>query len=256
MRNCPAGDTARVEWLTRLYESATSDLGWKTRVQAADVCRLIPLPNTFEGYLATLSSNSRQNLRRKLRKFAEAGLKIVEVDAQDEAARAEALNALFTLHQQRWAHNPSGGAFPNEHMRAWQQYLAGSLAAQGKVDMRVALSAEGQIIGVIYNFRRGGMGYFYSIGTSSDPKWANLSLGVCLLASSIQAAIEAGCHTFDLLRGDHEYKAHFGGYTASNLRVTMYRYGWLPKLQAIAASVSNKVKPRGTVRLEGSVAPE
>jgi CelD/BcsL family acetyltransferase involved in cellulose biosynthesis len=256
LRNCRAGNAGIVDRLTAIYESAASANGWTTRIQSSVVCRLIPLPDTFDGYLASLSSNSRQNLRRKMRKCADAGIKIEPVDSNDEASRVEALNALFNLHQQRWANNPSGGSFSNEQMRALHRYLAGSLASAGMVDLRAARSAEGEIIGVIYNFRRDGVGYFYTIGTSTDARWENLSLGVCLLASSIQAAIEAGCHTFDMLRGDHDYKAHFGGYTVSNLRVTVYRYGWLPKIQAIAAAIRSRATTRIPARLEGSATPE
>jgi CelD/BcsL family acetyltransferase involved in cellulose biosynthesis len=252
LRNCPTGDSYNEKWLAHLYESSGAEFGWASKVQSSDTCRLIALPETFEGYLGTLSSNARQNLRRKMRKLNEGGLVLQQVaSVDDDIARDEALEALFTLHQLRWADDASGGSFPDAQARALHRYLASSLAAQGMVDLRLARSAEGQIIGVIYNFRWNGVSYFYTLGISLDPKWSSLSLGTCLLADSIRAAIESGCHTFDMLRGDHEYKAHFGGYAANNLRLTIYRYGWLPRAQALAASLRHRLKPRVNMQLQG-----
>ncbi|MBF6614051.1 MAG: GNAT family N-acetyltransferase [Chloroflexi bacterium] len=252
LRNCQSGDPARANWLTQTYQGGVADFGWTVKVQTSDACRLIPLPATFDDYLDSLSSNSRQNLRRKLRKFQGAGHTLVQVASDDAAARNEAMEALFALHQERWAGDASGGIFATEQARTLHKHLADNLAAGGMVGLRLARSAEGQIIGVIYNYRHNGVGYFYALGTSQDPKWSSLSLGVCLLADSIRDAIEAGCHTFDLLRGNHGYKSHFGGYPVSNLRVTVYRYGWLPQALAVAASLRSRVRKRLPVRLESS----
>ncbi len=252
LRNCQSGDPARASWLVQVYQGGVAGLGWTVKVQTSDACRLISLPPTFDEYLAGLSSNSRQNLRRKLRKFQEAGHTFVQVAPDDGAVRSEAMEALFALHQERWAGDASGGIFPTEQARTLHKHLADNLAANSMVDLRLARSAEGEIIGVIYNYRHNGVGYFYALGTSQDPKWSTLSLGVCLLADSIRDAIEAGCHTFDLLRGNHGYKSHFGGHTVSNLRVTVYRYGWLPQALAVAASLRSRLRRRVPMRLESS----
>ena len=72
---------------------------------------------------------------------------------------------------------------------------------------------------------------------------------MCLLADSITASIEAGCHAFDLLRGDHEYKRHFGGYSTQNLRVMIYRYAWLPKAEEAIRSLRRRLRPAKTVHV-------
>jgi len=141
LRNCPTGNSENEKWLAHIYKTSSSELGWASKVQSSDPCRLIALPETFEGYLGTLSSNGRQNLRRKMRKFNEGGLVLEQVASEDDAARNEALEALFALHQQRWAGDPSGGSFPDEQARALHRYLASSLATQGMVDLRLARSA-------------------------------------------------------------------------------------------------------------------
>ena len=242
LRNCMMGISG---YEAQLYSRLPENTRWGLRVQEADVCRRIALPETFDGYLATLSSNGRQNLRRKLRKLEAGGHKIEAVDAADEEARNEALEAVFKYHQARWTRDPSGGAFPDERTRDMHRYLAAHMAGGGFLDLRVVRASGGDIAGVIYNFRYNGVGYYYQLGFRQDSEWAPYSLGVCLLADSIKAAVEAGCHTFDLLRGDHDYKRHFGGSVASNLRVTVYRYGWLPAAEGAARKLRRKlVKPQ------------
>jgi CelD/BcsL family acetyltransferase involved in cellulose biosynthesis len=204
------------------------------RIRMAEVCRVVPLAVTFEEYLGGLSSNARQNIRRKLRKLEAAGHSIEQVDAHDATARDAAMQALFEFHQARWEQDASGGIFREERDRRMHMHLAARMAARGWLDLRVVRSKDGDIAGVVYNFRIGGAGYYYAMGLDPSEPWPSYSLGVCLLADSIAAASAAGCHTFDLLRGDHEYKRHFGGYLKSNLRVTIYRYGWLPRAEVAA----------------------
>jgi CelD/BcsL family acetyltransferase involved in cellulose biosynthesis len=223
---------------------------FKVRTQTADVCRVVPLPGTWDEYMAGLSSNGRQNLRRKLRKLEADGHRIEVVASDDQAKRAEAMEAFFRFHQDRWENDPSGGGFPDNWVRVLHRYLAGSLAVAGKLDLRLARSAEGEIVAVIYNFRQGGVGYYYHLGASQDERWHPYSLGTCLLANSIEAAIADGCHTFDLLRGDHDYKRHFGGHTTYNMRVVVYRYGWLPRVEEVARKLKRRLRRESVLQLE------
>ena len=239
LRNCPPGPLN-----SEHYRQAAEAQGWAVRVTPADKCRRLALAPTFPAFLGGLSANTRQQIRRKLRKLQDDGHAILPVDSQDAAARNAALETLFTYHQARWGQDPSGGAFPDEASRALHRHLAGQLAARGQLDLRRVQGADGSTGGVIYNFRQGATTYYYQLGLSPDPPWGAYSLGVCLLADSIAAAIAAGGQTFDLLRGDHEYKQHFGGQVRDNLRVTMYRYRWLPRLEEAGRELRGRLRPR------------
>lgn len=206
---------------------------WRVRVARGEMCRRVRLPASWDQYLAGLSVNSRQNIKRKLRKLHEAGYSIEQVDPMNGPARTTAMKALFDLHQAHWTAQGESGSFFNE-AQAMHLRLARNLSSLGALDLRVVRSPSGEIGGVIYNFRWRGVTYFYQMGLRQDEPWTRYSLGICLLANSLQAAIGEGHHTFDLLRGDHEYKRHFGGYTVNNLRVTIYRFDWLPRLEKAA----------------------
>ncbi|HST04782.1 MAG TPA: GNAT family N-acetyltransferase [Chloroflexia bacterium] len=240
LRNIMAGVPPREEQMSQLLSEAAAQLGWEVSTVEADSCRVLALPSTFDQYLATLSSNTRQNIRRKLRKLQPAGITIEAVDALDEQARTDALETFYKFHRLRWAATGSREGFAHPQVREMHRHLAANLAARGWLDLRLVRSADGQIQGVIYNFRRNGACYFYHIGFNNEEEWSPYSLGFCLLATSIEAAIESGCHTFDFLRGDHEYKRHFSGRTTHNFRVTVYKQSWLPKAIGLARKLKRK----------------
>lgn len=254
LRNCNSNSPLRTAQLTELYGKASLNQGWRVKVGEGDVCRVLPLPGSFDDYLGVLSSNSRQNFRRKLRKLAQAGITIDAVDPHDEQARRAAMEALFEFHQQRWTGRGADGGFAEERVREMHRHFAARMAARGGLDLRVARSADGSILGAIYNFKHNGTVYYYQIGFDNSEAYSSYSLGFCLLANSIQAAINSGCHTFDMMRGDHEYKSHFGGYVTRNVRISIYRYSWLPVAEEVAWRIRRLLQrpsfiPAGTGRV-------
>jgi CelD/BcsL family acetyltransferase involved in cellulose biosynthesis len=237
LRNCMPGPLSEAH-----YRQAAATRGWAVRVESGELCRRLSLAPTFDDYLAGLSANSRQQIRRKLRKLRDDGLTIVPVDVRDPAARDAAMNLLFDYHQARWAADPSGGGFPDARRQAMHRKLAALLAERDKLDLRVVRAADGTCGGVIYNFHQGDVTYYYQLGLNPDPRFASYSLGVCLLADTIAAAIAAGRQSVDLLRGDHDYKRHFGGHLRANLRVTMYRRRWLPLVEEAARGLHHRAR--------------
>ena len=250
MSNCMAGPPEAEEQTARNYKAPADSLGVWLQVQSAEPCRVVPLPCTFDVYLAELSSNGRQNIRRKLRKLANDGHTIERVDAKDLAARTEALQALFELHQERWEDKEAGGGFPEGRIRDLHHHLAANLAERGYLDLRIVRSAEGNVVAVIYNYRYGDTVYYYHMGSSQSEPWTAYSLGTCLIADSIEGAINDGYKTFDLLRGDHDYKRHFGGYSTATLRVMVYRYNWLPRAEGLLRTLRGRLSDRAGVAMQ------
>ena len=84
--------------------------GWDRRVGASLVARK-PDPvvrgpwDSWDDYLASRSSNFRQELRRKERRLGERGLTFREV--REEAQLDGALDVLFELHRARWGDQAS-----------------------------------------------------------------------------------------------------------------------------------------------------
>ena len=232
-RNCIVPTPGKEKEMARFYSQAAAELGLAVKLQQGAMCRRISLPANFDEYMEGLSPKLRKNTRRSLKKLAELGCTIEHITTQDEVAFREAFQALILYHQARWAHDTTGGGFPDQRSKEMHFHIARSLDRKGQLDLRAIRGPEKQILGVMYNLRHNGVTYFYGLGISMDEEYSALSLGNCLLVNSISAAIESSCHTFDMMRGDHDYKRRFGGYALPNLRVTMYHYAWLPRLEQL-----------------------
>jgi CelD/BcsL family acetyltransferase involved in cellulose biosynthesis len=77
------------------------------------------------------------------------------------------------------------------------------MAAKGWVRVFL-LEVKGRVIAALYGFSTGKTFSFYQSGM--DPAWAHLSVGLVLMGCSMEHAIRSGIGTFDLLRGNEDYK--------------------------------------------------
>jgi len=191
-------------WLGLLRDAAT---GHGLRVTEDDdpngVAPFLSLPDSYDGYLAGLPSKLRHEIRRKAKKLeAEAGpYRVVVADGDMLEAM---LDRFVELH--RMSEGPKG-VFMVPGMEIFFRRLGEAFWEEGSfrltfVEVRGALAA-----GTIA-FEFGGTSYLYN--SAFDRAWGNLAPGMVLVAEDIRLAIERGCTTFDLLKGDYPYKYRFG----------------------------------------------
>lgn len=163
----------------------------------------IELPASWDEYLASHSSNFRNQTRRFERKMVERhGLRFRLSD--DPARVAEDLEALFTLHEARWAEH-GGGAFTPE-LKRFHHDLAPLALEAGILRFWIA-EVEERPAAAIYGFRGGGADWLYQSGR--DPRWERLSLGFLMTVQTIRSAIEDGLDRYKFLTGDESYKSRF-----------------------------------------------
>jgi CelD/BcsL family acetyltransferase involved in cellulose biosynthesis len=179
-----------------------------------EVCPIIPLPDTFEEYLANLDSKQRREIKRKLRRAhgAEAKLVIVGADDDLETAVNEFLDLLqkSTYEKREWLHDGRRAIF---HETAQAAMQAGTLQLMFiEIGRRKAAT--------LFNFDYKNRIFVYNSGL--DPEaFGQLSLGVVLTAKAIEWAIEHGRSEFDFLRGNETYKYRFGAKDTNILRITL-----------------------------------
>ena len=92
------------------------------------------LPPGADGYLATLSSNTRYQLRRSDRCFAQLGPILVHKAETVEEAQ-QALEGLVYLHQVRWAARGQPGAFDNPAFLRFHRDLIARGVPRREVDL-------------------------------------------------------------------------------------------------------------------------
>jgi CelD/BcsL family acetyltransferase involved in cellulose biosynthesis len=197
--------------------------GLTVQVAQADVCPLIPLPATFDAYLAGIDKKQRHEIRRKQRRLEMeasemgAGPQVYVVDARHDLERE--VTAFVQLHRQS-----SGDklGFMDERMAAFFQDLAGAMAAAGWLQL-MQMYLGGRPVASLFSFDYGDAILLYNSGFEPAGPYAFLSPGNVLIGLAIQHAIGLGRRAFDFMRGDEEYKYRFGARDTAIYRIQLRR---------------------------------
>lgn len=222
-----ASGTANMQRLS----AALTERGHAARYQPLWSCPRLELPDSWDRYLATLSANRRQIVRRKERSLGRDH-DVVLVD-YDQSTLADGWAHLLALHDRRWN---GEGAFQDPRTAALQRQFAAAMARQGRLWLST-LDVDGRPAAAWYGFASGDTVYFYQGGR--DPRWQRESVGLVLMGQMIRRAIERGYRTFNFLRGDDEYKYAWAPSRRMTEELVVFRAGWsgrwLRLLDAVAA---------------------
>ncbi len=190
--------------------------GFSLQETINEVCPIIPLPETFDDYLAQIDSKQRREIKRKLRRAFGADAQLVQVTQEDNIT--EAVDTFLELLQQStfekrdWLNNGRTQLF---HAVAKAAQEAGTLQL-------LFMEVDGQKAAALFNFNYNGRIWVYNSGLDPD-KFGNLSLGVVISAKAIELGIEQGAAEFDFLRGNETYKYRFGAQDTTIYRIEINR---------------------------------
>jgi len=182
-----------------------SRTGLDVQLERVSGCPYIPLPETWEDYLAALPSSARYMVRRSLRdfaKWADGSERIERAERPDDVERGAAI--LRALHAERWNHAGGSGAFASERFTRFHAEVMPELGKKRELEL-LWLTVRGQPVAALYNVVKDGVVYFYQSGRSLDlPK--GIRPGIVLHAHAIRSAIQAKCREYDFLAGSSRYK--------------------------------------------------
>jgi CelD/BcsL family acetyltransferase involved in cellulose biosynthesis len=167
-------------------------------------CWRIPLPGTWDEYLAMLSKPNRRRVRwaeKRLRESGDCQARIVGNGEEFEFA----WRALVELHQRRRSSLGQPGCFASEPFGRFLHDVAEQFLHAGMLHM-VWIERAGRPIAAGLNFCGSGVTYAYQVGI--DPQSLDENPGWLVNTASVQHAIASGQQGFDLLRGDEPYKGH------------------------------------------------
>jgi CelD/BcsL family acetyltransferase involved in cellulose biosynthesis len=204
-------------WLGRLREGARAQ-GFETQVldDQNGVAPFLPLPGSYDEYLAGLPSKLRHEIRRKARRLeAEAGAYSICVAHADTLVPY--LDRFVELH--RLSEGPKG-VFMQPGMEIFFRRLGEAFLSRGIFSL-VFIEVGGVKVAGTIGFRYEGTYYLYN--SAFDRELRHLAPGMVLVGEDIRIAIEGGCSAFDLLRGDYEYKYRFGSYPRAVKRLRVRR---------------------------------
>jgi len=199
---------------------------------------LAALPAGQEAYLASLSANTRRQLRRSARRYAEAGPLTVERPA-NLAEALSFLDKLADLHQASWSRRGRPGAFAVPAFRRFHQQLLGRGLPRGEIDLlRVAAGAE--VLGYLYNFRFGGTISAYQSGFDYSAADAQHKPGLTCHHLAIELYRSEGMRRYDFLAGDDRYKI-----SLAHASEELHWVEWLPRrsLRGVAYCIRQAFTP-------------
>mgnify|MGYP005839120529 CR=1 FL=1 len=184
--------------------AAAPGVAWRRRASPAPFVALAAVRAAGDP-LAHLSANTRQQVRRSLRRFSEAGP--VELAAAGSATQAASwLEALIELHQRSWQARGKPGAFADPFMRRFHAALIARAMAQGELDL-LRLTAGGTVLGYLYNLRRDGHVCAYQSGFAAEAADAQRKPGLVAHLLAIGQAAARGDTVYDFLAGEARYKS-------------------------------------------------
>jgi CelD/BcsL family acetyltransferase involved in cellulose biosynthesis len=173
-----------------------------------DVSPFVMLPDTYDEYLDRLDKKQRHELRRKRRRAEENNVTFTAIDTADdiEAGIQEflALMAMSTPQKASFLEEPG-------HTEFFQEIGQGMLAEGCLILLFASFAGEPAATMWQFHFRDRMMLYNSGLNPSA---FSALSPGIVLLTYSIEDAISRGCHYYDFLQGDEQYKFRMGAQAA------------------------------------------
>ncbi|MCP3980229.1 MAG: GNAT family N-acetyltransferase [bacterium] len=208
---------------------------------------LLPLPDSWEGFLETRSKKWKKVHRARVNRAEREGPVEFERYFPCDARRLEALwPELVRVNDRSWKAESGTGLLQVESLRDFFRELCSRMAAAGRLDVSVA-----RLAGEIFAYEL----YFSSeevVGAydgAYDESHSALSPGILLGAFILNDSIERGMKAFDFLRGEESYKLRFGGERLAEQRLALYRRRGIAGLAARVA-IEGRARLKRSSRLE------
>jgi CelD/BcsL family acetyltransferase involved in cellulose biosynthesis len=167
-------------------------------------CPVLDLPDSWEGYLATLPSKHRHELQRKIRRLRreapDARVSVVRRRRELETRFGD----FFDLHRRS---RVGKERFMDARMEKFFRRVMGELADLGGAALWFLDLPNGPAAGFVVVEWDATVGLYNS---GFHPDRAALAPGLVLLAHLVEDAVLRGKRRFDFLRGEERYKYEFG----------------------------------------------
>jgi CelD/BcsL family acetyltransferase involved in cellulose biosynthesis len=191
-------------WVEALGDATGRRLSSRSRIAAPLPLIDIATHESWDAYLATRSSNFRQQVRRFARRAAREAE--VRLRRTESAAELDAdMSTFFALHDKRLGER-GGSSLSAERARSFHLDFARAALEQGWLRLWI-LELNGSPAAAWYGWRLGERYSYYNSGF--DPVFAALSPGLVLISAVIESAFEEGASEFDFLLGEESYKYRF-----------------------------------------------
>jgi CelD/BcsL family acetyltransferase involved in cellulose biosynthesis len=174
-----------------------------SRTSPSPYVDLAALRASGKSYLASLGANTRYQINRSIRRYAEAG-PLAAARAEGLAQAESFLAALIELHAARWSEKSRPGAFAESPVLDFHRELLVRGVPRGEIGLwRVTAGDLG--VGYLYNFEYNKTVMAYQSGFTA-PQTPQGKPGLVCHSLVIQTHLGGDAAAYDFLGGDHRYK--------------------------------------------------
>jgi CelD/BcsL family acetyltransferase involved in cellulose biosynthesis len=200
--------------LRKIVKTLCPKFGFEYQERRVTTAPYIPLPATWDDYLATLDGHERKEIKRKIRNAQTKGQLRWLTLTQPEEMAAALERALSGMRQAE----SFKADFTEEVLVGFLRRLCPMLSRQGDFYAQ-ELWLDGKASAWLLCLRSAQGPMIYN--TSYDFAQKQWSPGIVSFSLAIQDAITAGNPVFNLLRGGEEYKKRLGAKDLELFRVTL-----------------------------------
>lgn len=179
-------------------------------------CWRIPLPASWDAYLAMLSKDHRKRVRRIEARYFQPGRAVLRtVSSPEDLQRAETI--LVDLHQRRHQALGHPGCYAWPRFAAFHQEVLPKMLRAGRLALHW-VELDDVPAAVEYHLQ-GDDGLVYAYQSGIEPRLYDHRPGALAHMATIQRAISLGFRGFDFLRGDEPYKARWRAVARPSLEI-------------------------------------
>lgn len=177
--------------------------GFSFTIEQEETAAVLPLPDGWEEYLASLGSKDRHELRRKRRRLEREHPDAIVRRATDETLEDD-FKTFVEMHRGTEGHK---GHFMRPEIATFFWRLAEAFMPLGWLRLNL-LEIGGRAVASTFGFEVERKFYLYN--SAYEPEAGRLSPGLVLVSELVKGAIESGLEMFDFLRGPEKYKYQLG----------------------------------------------
>jgi CelD/BcsL family acetyltransferase involved in cellulose biosynthesis len=225
---------------------------WILSEAKVNVCPFIRLSgHSWESYLASLGSEHRYNVGRRMKTLAKR-FKVRFERAHSDDQRRVFLGLLVALHNRRWQDRRGcSEAFYTPSLLSFHEEVSRLALERGWLRL-FTLQLDGHPAAALYGFRYRRTFSFFQSGF--DPAYGKHSVGLVTLGLTIKSAIEEGVEEYDLLHGDEPYKFHWAHEVHELGRLDLYPPGARGQVYKGTRGMSRVIRRMGRLVLPKTIA--
>jgi CelD/BcsL family acetyltransferase involved in cellulose biosynthesis len=233
IRSCTPEMSEAVEKMAPLHKLKTRRIS-ESPAAAAD----LEAARKKGSFLANISSNTRQQIKRSMRIYEERGpLKIERAETIDTAMTY--LDALGELHKERWIGRGTTSVFNHPTYVHLHKSIITDQLPTGGVEL-LKISAGENVIGYLYNFIFRKRIYFYLSGLTYEND-NRVKPGFVTHALCAQDHVEHDAVEYDFMAGENRYKTSLGQPTLTMISLIVDRPTLLAFAEHWARRLSGKL---------------